>query len=141
MSNVPIFLLFHWDDNCISAAKTHLLSPPSLLPHNRPQLGSLQHESGALVKIISETSGLAENISVKVRQLDLEQSRVQLAIKHVEDVQELKYCISGIQRAMDQLDYEDAARHMHKALGFDKAILQGSFAEISVVRELKLTQE
>ena len=70
---------------------------------------------------------------MKVRQLDLEQSRVQLAIKHVEDVQELKYCISGIQRAMDQLDYEDAARHMHKALGFDKAILQGSFAEISVV--------
>jgi len=99
----------------------------------RPQLGGLLHESSSLVKIISETSGLAENISVKVRQLDLEQSRVQLAIKHVEDVQELKYCISGIQRAMDQLDYEDAARHMHKALGFDKAILQGSFAEISVV--------
>ncbi|KAF9138445.1 Golgi transport complex subunit 4 [Linnemannia schmuckeri] len=97
-----------------------------------PQLGGLQHESKSLVKIISDTSGLAESISVKVRQLDLEQSRVQLAIKHVEDVQELKFCISGIQRAMEQSDYEDAARHMHKALGFDKRILEGSFAEISV---------
>ncbi|KAG0371338.1 Golgi transport complex subunit 4 [Mortierella sp. AD032] len=97
-----------------------------------PQLGSLQHESTSLVKIISDTSGLAESISVKVRQLDLEQSRVQMAIKHVEDVQELKFCISGIQRAMVQSDYEDAARHMHKALGFDKRILEGSFAEISV---------
>ncbi|KAI8600650.1 COG4 transport protein-domain-containing protein [Dissophora ornata] len=97
-----------------------------------PQLGSLQHESKSLVKIISDTSGLAESISVKVRQLDLEQSRVQLAIKHVEDIQELKFCISGIQRAMEQLDYEDAARYMHKALGFDKTILEGSFAEISV---------
>ena len=100
---------------------------------SRPQLGSLQNESKALVQIISDTSGLAENISVKVRQLDLEQSRVQLAIRHVDDIQELKFCISGIQRAMEQLDYEDAARHLHKALGFDKAVLQGSFAEISVV--------
>ncbi|KAG0342216.1 Golgi transport complex subunit 4 [Podila humilis] len=97
-----------------------------------PQLGSLQNESKSLVQIISDTSGLAESISVKVRQLDLEQSRVQMAIRHVEDIQELKFCISGIQRAMEQLDYEDAARHMHKALGFDKTILEGSFAEISV---------
>ncbi|KAG0365226.1 Golgi transport complex subunit 4 [Gamsiella multidivaricata] len=97
-----------------------------------PQLGSLQQESKSLVKIISDTSGLAESISVKVRQLDLEQSRVQMAIKHVEDVQELKFCISGILRAMELSDHEDAARHMHKALGFDKNILEGSFAEISV---------
>jgi uncharacterized membrane protein YpjA len=99
----------------------------------RPQLGGLQNESKILVNIISETSGLAEGISAKVRQLDLEQSRVQMAIKHVEDVQELKFCISGIQRAMVQSDHEDAARYMHKAHGFDKKILQGSFAEIAVV--------
>ncbi|KAF9917094.1 Golgi transport complex subunit 4 [Lobosporangium transversale] len=97
-----------------------------------PQLGSLQHESKALVKVISDTSNLAESISVKVRQLDLEQSRVQMTIKHVEDIQELKFCISGIQRAMEQLDHEDAARYMQKALKFDKSILEGSFAEISV---------
>ncbi|KAF9170617.1 Golgi transport complex subunit 4 [Mortierella sp. AD010] len=97
-----------------------------------PQLGSLQNESKSLVKIINDTSGLAESISVKVRQLDLEQSRVQMAIKHVEDIQELKFCISGIQRAMEQSDYEDAARYMHKALGFDKSILEGSFAEVAV---------
>ncbi|KAF8978675.1 Golgi transport complex subunit 4 [Entomortierella lignicola] len=97
-----------------------------------PQLGSLQHESKSLVKIIDETSGLAESISVKVRQLDLEQSRVQMTIKHVEDIQELKFCISGIQRAMEQSDYEDAARYMQKSLAFDKSILEGSFAEIAV---------
>ncbi|KAF9183499.1 Golgi transport complex subunit 4 [Haplosporangium sp. Z 767] len=97
-----------------------------------PQLGSLQDDSKSLVRIISDTSGLAETISAKVRQLDLEQSRVQMAIKHVEDVQELKFCISGVQRAMEQLDYENAAQHMHKALRFDKRILEGSFAEISV---------
>ncbi|KAF9585781.1 Golgi transport complex subunit 4 [Lunasporangiospora selenospora] len=97
-----------------------------------PQLGALQEESKSLVSIIVNTAGLAEGISAKVRQLDLEQSRVQIAIKHVDDVQELKFCISGIQRALDQMDYEDAARHMHKALGFDRTILEGSFAEIAV---------
>ncbi|KAF9167818.1 Golgi transport complex subunit 4 [Actinomortierella ambigua] len=97
-----------------------------------PQLGNLQGESKAMIKIVTDTATLAETISVKVRQLDLEQSRVQTAIQHVEDVQELKFCISGIQKAMDQQDYEDAARYIHKAMQFDEKVLQGSFAEISV---------
>ncbi|KAF9973616.1 Golgi transport complex subunit 4 [Actinomortierella ambigua] len=97
-----------------------------------PQLGNLQGESKAMIKIVTDTATLAETISVKVRQLDLEQSRVQTAIQHVEDVQELKFCISGIQKAMEQQDYEDAARYIHKAMQFDEKVLQGSFAEISV---------
>ncbi|KAG0227489.1 Golgi transport complex subunit 4 [Actinomortierella wolfii] len=97
-----------------------------------PQLGNLQSESKAMVKIVTDTATLAENISVKVRQLDLEQSRVQTAIRHVEDIQELKFCISGIQKAMELQDYEDAARYIHKAMQFDKKVLEGSFAEISV---------
>jgi len=84
------------------------------------------------VKIINTTSKVAERISAQVRQLDLEQSRVQLSIKQVEDVQELKSCINGIYNAMQKRDYETAAVHVHRTSTMDEKILTGKFAEVAI---------
>jgi hypothetical protein len=43
---------------------------------HRPKLGILRKNAGELVEIIVSTAMLAENISAKVRQLDLEQVRI-----------------------------------------------------------------
>ncbi|CAJ0895435.1 9128_t:CDS:10 [Entrophospora sp. SA101] len=97
----------------------------------RPQLGLLNSQATNLINIIKETSNVAERISAQVRQLDLEQSRVQEAINEVEIVQELKHCITGMHQSMYRKDYETAASYVNKAFSIDKKILNGKFAEMA----------
>lgn len=83
---------------------------------------------------VSQTAHLAEVISDKVRQLDKEQTRAKLAIKYVEDVQELKFCISSLNEAMQKKEYDRAALLLQRASKIDSSILKGSLAEFTVVR-------
>ncbi|KAJ3298327.1 Golgi transport complex subunit 4 [Borealophlyctis nickersoniae] len=94
----------------------------------RPQIGILRHDANSLVVAISDTSKLAERISDKVRQLDLEQSRVKDTIKQVEDIQQLKKCASGAQQALKSKDYELAAQHISQYLAFDPVMIENIFA-------------
>ncbi|CAG8495188.1 1950_t:CDS:10 [Paraglomus brasilianum] len=112
--------------------RTYLETELDKLEALRPQLGTLHSKSADLVKIINTTSKVAERISAQVRQLDLEQSRVQLSIKQVEDVQELKSCINGIYNAMQKRDYETAAVYVHRTSTIDEKILTGKFAEVAI---------
>ncbi|CAG8628414.1 3762_t:CDS:10 [Funneliformis mosseae] len=98
----------------------------------RPQLGTLHTQAANLLNIINGTSSVAERISAQVRQLDLEQIRVQESIKQVEDVQELKLCITGIHQALYMKDYETAASYVNRVSTLDDTILYGEFAETSV---------
>ena len=112
----------------------------------------MKADSSQMVDIITKTSRLAEGISDKVRQLDQEQvdsmrkihlkknarqlsfkSRAKESIRYVEDVQELKRCIAGIQEAMRHKDYDAAANLLQAASQIDPAILNGSLAEFTVV--------
>ncbi|KAJ3046090.1 Golgi transport complex subunit 4 [Rhizophlyctis rosea] len=94
----------------------------------RPQIGILKNDASTLLNSISGTSQLAEKISDKVRQLDLEQSRVKATIKLVEDIQELKNCANGAQQALRAKDYESAAQHIHRYLRFDPQVIENIFA-------------
>lgn len=82
---------------------------------------------------MDKTSRLAEVISDKVRQLDQEQLRAREAIKYVEDVQELKYCVARLQEAIQQKEYDEAATLLRRASKIDPAIVNGSLAEFTVV--------
>ncbi|ORZ24707.1 hypothetical protein BCR42DRAFT_458516 [Absidia repens] len=99
----------------------------------RPQLGNLKSDSTRMMETIYNTAKLATNISDKVRQLDKEQSRTRQAISYVEDVQELKHCVSGIQDAMQRKEYDEAAGLLQRASRIDTTILNGSLAEFTVV--------
>ncbi|KAL0083187.1 hypothetical protein F4703DRAFT_1905096 [Phycomyces blakesleeanus] len=115
--------------------ETELLDVLGTLDGLRPQLSTLQSNSSTILETIQRTSVLAEKISDKVRQLDQEQSRAKEAIKYVEDVQELKYCVAGVQEAIRRKDYDEAAGLLQRASRIDKAILEGSLAEFTVVSQ------
>lgn len=99
----------------------------------RPRLKQLKSNSSRVVDTVDKTSRLAEDISDKVRQLDQEQSRAREAIKYVEDVQELKYCVARLQEAIEQKEYDEAATLLQRASKIDPAIVNGSLAEFTVV--------
>ncbi|KAI9273055.1 COG4 transport protein-domain-containing protein [Phascolomyces articulosus] len=112
--------------------ESELLEALGTLDVLRPQLRNLKTDSGQMMNTITKTSRLAEGISDKVRQLDQEQSRAKESIHYVEDVQELKRCIAGIQEAMKHKDYDAAASLLQSASKIDQAILNGSLAEFTV---------
>ncbi|KAI9303418.1 hypothetical protein BJ944DRAFT_165485 [Cunninghamella echinulata] len=103
----------------------------------RPQLGNLRLESSKMIETINNTAKLAANISDKVRQLDKEHARTRQAISYVDDVQELKYCVSGIQDAMQRKEYDEAANLLQRSSRINTSIMQGSLAEFTVVRNNK----
>ncbi|XP_062500897.1 conserved oligomeric Golgi complex subunit 4-like [Corticium candelabrum] len=91
------------------------------------QLSNLQaaHKDGEkLSATMSHTCDLAEKVSSKVRLLDLAKSRVQEAMKRVDDVLDLRSCVDGVQTAMEREDYEQSAAHIHRYLTLDENVLK-----------------
>ncbi|XP_060563239.1 conserved oligomeric Golgi complex subunit 4-like isoform X2 [Ruditapes philippinarum] len=91
-----------------------------------PNLQMLQTDSKQLSSMVSFTSTLAENVSSKVRQLDLAKNRVTACIQRVEDILDLKYCTDGVQQALQNEDYEKAAGHIHRFRSLDENVLRMS---------------
>ncbi|XP_025115796.1 conserved oligomeric Golgi complex subunit 4-like isoform X2 [Pomacea canaliculata] len=74
--------------------------------------------------MISFTSTLAENVSGKVRKLDLAKSRVVECSQRVEDILDLKFCTDGVQIALQNEDYEKAAGHVHRFRNLDETVIR-----------------
>ncbi|KAL4234686.1 Golgi transport complex subunit 4 [Mactra antiquata] len=91
-----------------------------------PNLQMLHTDSKQLSSMVSFTSTLAENVSSKVRQLDLAKNRVTSCIQRVEDILDLKYCTDGVQQALQNEDYEKAAGHVHRFRSLDENVLRMS---------------
>ncbi|XP_048402250.2 conserved oligomeric Golgi complex subunit 4 isoform X3 [Stegostoma tigrinum] len=94
--------------------------------------------------MITFTCNLAENVSSKVRQLDLAKNRIYQAIQRADDILDLKFCTDGVQTALRNEDYEQAAAHVHRYLSLDKSVIelsrQGKEANI-IDANLNLLQE
>ena len=56
--------------------------------------------------MINFTTNLADNVSSKVRKLDIAKSRVVNCIKRVTDILDLKACTDGVREALAEEDYE-----------------------------------
>ncbi|KAH9495945.1 Golgi transport complex subunit 4 [Bulinus truncatus] len=91
-----------------------------------PNLQILEADSKQLYGMISFTSTLAENVSSKVRKLDLAKSRVVDCIQRVEDILDLKFCTDGVQTALQNEDYEKAAGHIHRFRSLDETVIRMS---------------
>ncbi|KAK9235947.1 COG4 transport protein-domain-containing protein [Lipomyces kononenkoae] len=98
-------------------------------------LSAPQQSARSLTKMISDASFVASRISQKVRQLDKEQTRVQLALDYVQKTQELKSCIIGIYDATQVRDWETVAQHIHRASQLPPDLIKGRFAEVMVPTE------
>ncbi|KAI8642033.1 hypothetical protein BD408DRAFT_345012 [Parasitella parasitica] len=123
------------------AKETSLEHSLDTLDTLRPQLDALKTKSARVIDTVDKTSKLAEVISDKVRQLDQEQLRARQAIKYVEDVQELKYCVASLQDAILRKEYDEAAVLLQRASKIDTAILNGSLAEFTVVSRCYLLDD
>ncbi|KAJ8041998.1 Conserved oligomeric Golgi complex subunit 4 [Holothuria leucospilota] len=104
--------------------QTNLESKMSSLYRSVPNLQVVSSDAKQLGSMVSFTSDLAENVSGKVRQLDLAKGRVQDAIQRVNDVLDLKFCTDGVQTALQSEDYEKAAGHIHRYLSLDEKVLK-----------------
>uniref|UniRef100_A0A1I8G969 Conserved oligomeric Golgi complex subunit 4 n=1 Tax=Macrostomum lignano TaxID=282301 RepID=A0A1I8G969_9PLAT len=78
----------------------------------------------SLSEMIRCTSELADRVSSKVRQLDCAKSRVTAGLQRVEDIIDLKACTDGVQKALQDEDYEIAAAHIHRYLTLDETVMR-----------------
>ncbi|CAO2609959.1 Conserved oligomeric Golgi complex subunit 4 [Lemmus lemmus] len=109
-----------------------------------PNLQLIEGDAEQLAGMITFTCNLAENVSSKVRQLDLAKNRLYQAIQRADDILDLKFCMDGVQTALRNEDYEQAAAHIHRYLCLDKSVIelsrQGKEGSI-IDANLKLLQE
>ncbi|XP_018430875.1 PREDICTED: conserved oligomeric Golgi complex subunit 4, partial [Nanorana parkeri] len=89
-----------------------------------PNLQLIEGDAQQLSGMITFTCNLAENVSSKVRQLDLAKSRLYQAIQRADDILDLKFCMDGVQTALKNEDYEQAAAHIHRYLCLDKSVIE-----------------
>ena len=83
--------------------------------------------------MLSNAASTANRISSAVERLDLEQERVKATLNVVEQVAELKACVSGVTGSMGApQDWETAAGYLNRASKIPKEIVDGSFAETIV---------
>ncbi|XP_063103703.1 conserved oligomeric Golgi complex subunit 4 isoform X1 [Cavia porcellus] len=111
---------------------------------SRPNLQLIEGDAKQLAGMITFTCNLAENVSSKVRQLDLAKNRLYQAIQRADDILDLKFCMDGVQSALRNEDYEQAAAHIHRYLCLDKSVIELSRQgkEGSMIdANLKLLQE
>ncbi|PNJ61763.1 COG4 isoform 5 [Pongo abelii] len=88
-----------------------------------PNLQLIEGDAKQLAGMITFTCNLAENVSSKVRQLDLAKNRLYQAIQRADDILDLKFCMDGVQTALRNEDYEQAAAHIHRYLCLDKSVI------------------
>ncbi|KAL7078779.1 hypothetical protein ACQ4LE_001930 [Meloidogyne hapla] len=71
-------------------------------------------------------SGLAQNISKRVAALDQGKSRVVECLQHVSDLRDLGTCANGVQQAIRDGNFEEAASHIHRFLTLDSIVFKMS---------------
>ncbi|EHB15460.1 Conserved oligomeric Golgi complex subunit 4 [Heterocephalus glaber] len=89
-----------------------------------PNLQLIEGDAKQLAGMITFTCNLAENVSSKVRQLDLAKNRLYQAIQRADDILDLKFCMDGVRSALRSEDYEQAAAHIHRYLCLDKSVIE-----------------
>ncbi|XP_062327709.1 conserved oligomeric Golgi complex subunit 4 [Osmerus eperlanus] len=89
-----------------------------------PNLQLIGGDASQLAGMITFTCSLAENVSSKVRQLDLAKTRLYKVIQRADDILDLKFCTDGVQTALRNEDYEQAAAHIHRYLSLDQSVIE-----------------
>ncbi|KAG7558000.1 Pentatricopeptide repeat [Arabidopsis suecica] len=68
---------------------------------------------------VRSTCDLADQVSGKVRELDLAQSRVNVTLSRIDAIVERGNCIEGVKAALESEDYESAAKFVQRFLQID----------------------
>ncbi|XP_068651260.1 conserved oligomeric Golgi complex subunit 4-like isoform X2 [Aristolochia californica] len=82
-------------------------------------LDILKADSDHMLGSIRSTCDLADQVSGKVRELDLAQSRVQSTLSRIDAIVERNNCLDGVKKALESEDYESAANFVKTFLQID----------------------
>lgn len=82
-------------------------------------LDIVKAEADHMLSNVTSTCDLADQVSRKVRELDLAQSRVNSTLHHIDAIVERGNCIDGVKNALDSEDYESAAKYVQTFLQID----------------------
>ncbi|MFQ6643353.1 hypothetical protein Gotur_017746, partial [Gossypium turneri] len=82
-------------------------------------LDIVKAESDHMLSNITSTCDLANQVSRKVRELDLSQSRVNSTLLRIDAIVERGNCIDGVKSALDAEDYESATEYVRTFLEID----------------------
>lgn len=80
---------------------------------NRARLSSAITYSNLLTQVFSDANDLGNSLTSKIKKLDLEIGNVNATFQYVSDVQALRNNIKQIQYAIDNHDWESAAKCVH----------------------------
>ncbi|KAF7800806.1 conserved oligomeric Golgi complex subunit 4-like [Senna tora] len=82
-------------------------------------LDIVKSESDHMFSSVSSTCDLADDVSRKVRELDLVQSRVGSTLLRIDAIVERGNCLEGVNKALESEDYESAAKYVQTFLQID----------------------
>ncbi|KAI3743810.1 hypothetical protein L1987_56877 [Smallanthus sonchifolius] len=91
----------------------------SFLQKSADVLDIVKAESDHMLSNVDSTCVLADQVSGKVRELDLAQSRVNETLLRIDAIVERSNCIDGVQKALESEDFESAANYVQTFLQID----------------------
>ncbi|KAD4982576.1 hypothetical protein R6Q59_002186 [Mikania micrantha] len=91
----------------------------SFLQKSADVLDIVKAESDHMLSNVDSTCVLADQVSGKVRELDLAQSRVNETLLRIDAIVERSNCIDGVQKALENEDFEAAANYVQTFLQID----------------------
>ncbi|KAI3991340.1 hypothetical protein MKX01_034659 [Papaver californicum] len=80
----------------------------------------VKSDSDSMLSNVRSTCDLADQVSGKVRELDLAQSRVYSTLSRIDAIIERGNCIEGAKKALETEDYESAAKFVQTFLKIDE---------------------
>ncbi|KAJ0113210.1 hypothetical protein Patl1_00691 [Pistacia atlantica] len=82
-------------------------------------LDIVKADSDHMLSNVRSTSDLADQVSGKVRELDLAQSRVNDTLLRIDAIVERNNCLDGVRTAMDEENFEAAANYVQRFIEID----------------------
>ncbi|XP_042066443.1 conserved oligomeric Golgi complex subunit 4-like [Salvia splendens] len=86
-------------------------------------------DSSYMLSNISSTSSLADQVSAKVRHLDLAQSRVQDTLLRIDAIVDRSNCLDGVLKSLLAEDFESGASYIQTFLQIDSKFKDSSAAD------------
>lgn len=99
--------------------RTDLDKQLSNLQKSAQVLDIVKEDSNYMLCNVRSTCDLADQVSSKVRELDLAQSRVNETLLRIDAIVERDNCLEGVKKALDSEDFESAAKFVQTFLQID----------------------
>ncbi|KAA8532647.1 hypothetical protein F0562_032537 [Nyssa sinensis] len=103
----------------VLSQRTDLDKQLSNLQKSAEVLEIVKADSDYMLSNVRSTCDLADQISGKVRELDLAQSRVNETVLRIDAIVERGNCIDGVKKALETEDFESAAKYVQTFLQLD----------------------